>query len=81
MEKLPSAYGGYDDGIYYYFGEKTPGQIKIEMSTDSPNVESCDVRLTTVGTNQTNSTKFAKTNWTDVAFYRFGYFNYQKLNL
>ena len=81
MTKSETSNGAYDDGIYYYFGDSTPGHISLEMSTNSANVESCDVRLTSVLTNQSSTSNFSKQNWTDVAFYRFGYFNYQKLNL
>ena len=79
MGKLNQSNGAFDDGIYYYFGPNTPEHIRLEMKTDSPNVESCDVRLTTI--NDTTNLVYRKIPWTDVAFFRFGYYNYQKMNL
>ncbi len=81
IAKSENAMGAYDDGIYYYFGTQTPGHISLEMSTDSADVESCDLRLTTVLYNQSATSNFTKQNYTDVLFFRFGYFGYQKLNL
>lgn len=49
------------------------------MRTDSADIESCDLRLTSI--DSAKNTTFNKVEWQDVAFYRFGYFNYQKLNL
>lgn len=73
------------------------------MYTEDGEIETCDLRLTTVENatklntttpttpSSTNATKppvslparenFTKVAWQDVAFFRFGYFNYQKLNL
>ena len=48
------------------------------MLTNSSDVESCDLRLGTV----TNiSGDMVKDKWNDVAFFRFGYFSYLKMNL
>lgn len=74
MAKLNQSNGAYDDGIYYYFGPNTPEHIRLEMKTDSPDVESCDIRLTTI--NDTTSLVYRKIPWQDVAFFRFGYYNY-----
>eukprot|EP00347_Sterkiella_histriomuscorum_P004990 403358323 len=49
------------------------------MRTANPDIESCDVRLTSI--NQNVTFFFNKVSWQDVLFYRFGYFNYQKMNL
>ena len=103
IEKSAKAQGSYDDGIFIRFGEKKPQHITLEMYTDDADIETCDLRLTTVenatksnatnattAANATNATKavtlparenFTKVAWQDVAFFRFGYFNYQKLNL
>ena len=44
--------GSYDDGIYYYFGgDKTPQHITLEMWTDDPDIETCDLRLTSINSN------------------------------
>ena len=73
------------------------------MYTDEADIETCNLRLTTVenatksnatnvttAANNTNATKaltlparenFTKVAWQDVAFFRFGYFNYQKFNM
>jgi len=57
-------------------------------STNSTNSSSSSNTTSTVRpgntTNSTNATRgenFTKVQWQDVAFFRFGYFNYQKLNL
>lgn len=72
--------GAYDDGIYRYIGhDKKPDHITFMMRTEDPEVESCDFRLTSI--NDTINTVFSKLEWQDVAFFRFGYFNYQKMNL
>lgn len=71
------------------------------MYSEDADIETCDLRLTTVEnatkpstttdttnkatTSQTTTLpareNFTKVAWQDVAFFRFGYFNYQKLNL
>jgi hypothetical protein len=51
IEKFETSNGAYDDGIYYYFGNSTPGHITLNMSTNNANVESCDIRLTTIASN------------------------------
>jgi hypothetical protein len=104
IEKTANAQGSYDDGIFIRFGEKRPQHITLELYTDDADIETCDLRLTTVENatkpntttpttaNTTNATRpapvslparenFTKVAWQDVAFFRFGYFNYQKLNL
>lgn len=110
ITKNSSAMGSYDDGIYYYFGgDRQPQHITFEMKTDDPDIETCDLRVTSINANQSapygsipslvqtikvNATysynvtqpmpklaNFSKNQWQDVAFFRFGYFNYQKLNL
>jgi hypothetical protein len=104
IEKSANAQGSYDDGIFIRFGEKRPQHITLELYTDDADIETCDLRLTTVENatkpntttpttgNTTNATRpapvslparenFTKVAWQDVAFFRFGYFNYQKLNL
>ncbi len=43
--------GSYDDGIYYYFGDKSPQHITFEMWTDDADIETCDMRLTSVNQN------------------------------
>jgi hypothetical protein len=97
IEKSDNAQGSYDDGIFIRFGEKRPQHVTFEMYTEDADIETCDFRLTTIenatntpATNTSNSTvkpvlpareNFTKVAWQDVAFFRFGYFNYQKLNL
>ena len=129
ITKGAEADGSYDDAMFIYFGDSTPKHITVMMWTDDPNIETCDLRLTTIDkseqtnitkykpptptptpptpaptpkTNTTNSTKtpapptppptpevppspkvgnFSKVPWQDVVFFRFGYFNYQKMNL
>ncbi len=49
------------------------------MKTENPEVESCDLRFTSI--NETTPNIFDKIAWQDVFFFRFGYFNYQKMNL
>ena len=44
--------GSYDDGIYYYFGDKMPMHITFEMWTDDADIETCDLRITSVNQNQ-----------------------------
>ena len=48
------------------------------MLTLNPDIETCDIRLTKINA---DATAFEKVEWMDVAFFRFGYFNYQKMNL
>ena len=101
IEKSASSQGSYDDGIFIRFGEKKPQHITLEIYTEDADIETCDLRLTTVenatkpnSTNTSTSTNvtkpvvslpakenFTKVAWQDVAFFRFGYFNYQKMNL
>jgi len=98
IEKSPDSQGSYDDGIFIRFGEKRPQHITLEMYTEDGEIETCDLRLTTVENatklntttpttpSSTNATKppvslparenFTKVAWQDVAFFRFGYFNY-----
>lgn len=71
--------GAYDDGIFYYFGDSKPQHITVQMQTSNPDIESCDLRLTSI--NQNVTFFYNKIAWQDVAFFRFGYFNYMKLNL
>jgi len=78
LKKLGSALGYYDDGMYYYFGDNTPKHISVQMQTANASIESCDLRLTTI---DNDAASFSKVNWTDVAFFRFGYYSYQKMNL
>ena len=80
LEKLETASGAYDDGLYYFFNKDVkPEHVQFVMKTESPEVESCDLRFTSINT--TTPTVFTKIPWQDVFFFRFGYFNYQKLNL
>lgn len=52
IQKNASSMGSYDDGIYYYFGaDKTPQHITFEMWTDDPDIETCDLRLTSINSN------------------------------
>ena len=48
------------------------------MKTDSADVESCDLRL---GTVYENEGELIKNKSLDVVFFRFGYFQYLKMNL
>ena len=78
LHKLEDAQGMYDDGIFYYFNDSSPQHVSFQLYTDSGDVESCDVRLTT---DNITLPGLNKEPWQDVAFFRFGYFNYMKLNL
>lgn len=53
LEKVSTANGAYDDGLYLNFGKSTPGHISVRMSTNASDVESCDLRLTTMEYNFT----------------------------
>ena len=81
MYKLLEANGMYDDGIYYFFGDAKPQHVRVKLQTDNPDIETCDVRLTSLNVSTGIISNFTKVEWHDVFFYRFGYFNYQKLNL
>lgn len=49
MIKKDSANGFFDDGLFYIFpSNKQPRHVKFMVSTGSPEVESCDFRLTTL---------------------------------
>ena len=63
IEKSANAQGSYDDGIFIRFGEKKPEHITLEMYTDDADIETCDLRLTTVE----NATKSNATNATTTA--------------
>ncbi len=51
IEKNASSMGSYDDGIYIYFGDKTPQHITVMMWTDDRDIETCDLRLTSINPN------------------------------
>jgi hypothetical protein len=51
MTKSAEASGSYDDGLYIYFGDSKPGHITLEMWTDNPDIETCDLRLTSIDPN------------------------------
>jgi hypothetical protein len=53
----------------------------LSLKTDKQDIESCDVRLTTITYDEENKETITLTDWMDVLFYRFGYFKYQKMNL
>ena len=80
MVKSQDANGAYDDGISFNFGDNSPSHITVKMSTNASDVESCDLRLTTMEYDGTSQI-YMKKPWTDVVFFRFGYYNYQKMNL
>lgn len=65
LTKHATARGAYDDGIYYFFGDKKPNHITLKMRTDNPSVESCDLRLTTVKTvnGSVDNLNFTKVDW------------------
>jgi hypothetical protein len=48
ITKNETASGSYDDGLFIYFGDKQPKHITFEMYTEDPNIETCDLRLTSV---------------------------------
>jgi hypothetical protein len=48
IEKSANSQGSYDDGIFIRFGEKKPQHITLEMYSDDADIETCDLRLTTV---------------------------------
>ena len=48
IDKNPKAQGSYDDGIFTYFGNKTPNHITFQMYTEDGEIETCDFRLTSV---------------------------------
>lgn len=76
IDKYNNSIGSYDDGAYINFGAKTPKHITFEMYTENQEIESCDLRLTTINTTTTTAEKLDKVQWQDVAFFRFGYFYY-----
>ena len=51
ITKNDSSLGSYDDGVYIYFGDKSPKQITFMMWTDDASIETCDLRLTTIDPN------------------------------
>ena len=104
ITKYSNASGSYDDGIYITFNSSMPKHISFQMWTEDPNIETCDIRLTSIVMPDTNTNlsttpappptktttktpvgpfvgNFTKVAWQDVVFFRFGYFNYQKMNL
>jgi hypothetical protein len=60
MNKSANASGAYNDGIYIKFGDKSPQHITLSMYSENPDIETCDLRLTTVNTT-TNTTAASKT--------------------
>ena len=83
LKKKSSAPGAYDDGIYQYLEgtDVKPRHIHARMQTTQQSIESCDIRLTTITKDEAEPNSFKKVEWQDVAFFRFGYLNYQKMNL
>lgn len=78
LHKVEEAIGLYDDGLYLTFNDSQPQHITLQLNTDSPDIESCDVRLTY---DNLTVEGLNKVEWQDSVFFRFGYFNYMKLNL
>lgn len=82
LKKKDEAPGNYNDGLFWYFGEeKEPMHIHAVMMTTMGDIESCDIRLTSIEEEDVASNKFKPKEWMDVVFFRFGYFGYQKMNL
>ena len=55
MEKLASAEGFYDDGLWYIFPKTKVFHVHVELFTETPNeevfqygYETCDLRLSTL---------------------------------
>jgi hypothetical protein len=49
LKKLEEAPGNYNDGIFWYFGKEIePQHIQAVMKTTQADIESCDIRLTTI---------------------------------
>ena len=56
IEKNSNAMGSYDDGIFIRFGEKKPQHITFSMYSENADIETCDLRLTTIENSTTNAT-------------------------
>jgi hypothetical protein len=63
LHKKDDANGAYDDGIYQIFDTSKPKHISFRMSTDSPDVESCDLRLATMNRSSNTSSRYNKVEW------------------
>lgn len=49
LRKDPNAPGNYNDGLFYFLEtEKKPQHIHAVMKTTEQDIESCDIRLTTI---------------------------------
>lgn len=53
ITKYANTSGSYDDGIYITFPASKPKHISFQVWTENPNVETCDVRLTSIVTPDT----------------------------
>ena len=65
LELSKSGDGNYDDGLYYYFGkhgQDSTLQVSAMVSTNNPDVESCDIRLTQVERNQSENSTFKRSH-------------------
>lgn len=77
LTKPTSSSANYDDGLYYYFGDQKPQHVHLKINTNSSSLEAGDIRLVQLE----SSSDFTKNSETDSLFFRFGFYNYMRLNL
>ena len=77
LTKSNTSSPNFDDGLYYYFGDQKPEHIHVEINVASSSKEAGDIRLVKISP----TGNFTKESEKDSVFFRFGFYNYMRLNL
>ena len=76
INKLKTAKTAYDDGYYFRFPEQQVAHITLKVSVGDQALEAGDIRLTKI-----DPTTLKKIEDNDSLFFRFGFYDYMRLNL
>lgn len=81
LTKIVDSVFSYDDGMYYYFGDSNPQHIHFEILTYEGIKETGDFRLVYLDPGKLSSNSFSKYDNSDSIFFRFGFYNFIRVNL
>ena len=81
LTKIEKSVFSYDDGMYYYFGDSNPKHIHFEILTREGTKETGDFRLVYLDNSKVSSNVFSKVDNSDSVFFRFGFYNFIRVNL
>ena len=81
LTKIVDSVFSYDDGMYYYFGDSNPQHIHFEILTYEGIKETGDFRLVYLDSGKLSSNSFSKYDNSDSIFFRFGFYNFIRVNL